>query len=446
MSNTIVLGMQWGDEGKGKIVDLLCSAFDIVVRFQGGNNAGHTVKFGDRHFALHLIPSGILRPGTPCLLGNGMVIDPDALFEEMEGLEAAGVDFGDRLLISDRAHVLLPLHRAVDLAREAASGKAKIGTTARGIGPTYEAKAARFGLRMTDLVSPRLEARLTRLHSHFVPELESLGFEEIPTLESLVTQCRAWGERLEPHLVDGHDRLHTWMEAGKSVLFEGAQGALLDLDHGTYPYVTSSSPCAGGACTGSGVAPRDIQGVLGVLKAYTSRVGMGPFVSELDDETGEYLRARGNEFGTTTGRPRRCGWLDLVAARYSRRLNGVDAIALTKLDVLDTLEEIPVCVAYRVEGRTVDRFPADIERLEDAEPVLETLPGWNRDTVGTLRFEELPQNAQDYVTYIEDHVGTPVGIVSTGPRREETIVRREILRRGLHLANLEPILAGVAGG
>ncbi len=446
MSNTIVLGMQWGDEGKGKIVDLLTSAFDVVVRFQGGNNAGHTVKFGDRHFALHLIPSGILRPETPCLLGNGMVIDPESLFEEMEGLAAMDIDVGERLRVSDRAHVLLPLHRAVDQAREEASGKAKIGTTSRGIGPCYESKAARFGVRMADLVSPRLEARLERLLQRYEPELRDLGWEEIPTLESLVTACRAWGERLQPHLADGVDQLHRWMEEGRDVLFEGAQGALLDLDHGTYPFVTSSSPTAGGACTGAGVAPRDIHGVLGVLKAYTSRVGMGPFVSELDNDTGEYLRARGNEFGTTTGRPRRCGWLDLVAARYARRLDGVDAIALTKLDVLDTLEEIPVCVAYRVDGRTLDTFPADIESLEDAEPVLETLPGWQADTVGTLTFDQLPKRAQEYVNYVEQRVGTPVGIVSTGPRREETIVRREVLRRGLHLENLGPILAGVAGG
>jgi adenylosuccinate synthase len=420
MANVVVTGMQWGDEGKGKVVDLLCPAFDAVARFQGGHNAGHTVKFGDRHFALHLIPSGIVHPDVQCVLGNGMVIAPDAFFAELEGLAEAGVEVAGRLTVSRRVAILLPLHAALDQAREAARGARSIGTTSRGIGPAYESKAARTGLRACDLAAPDLEERFG--------ELVGRGAEELAagagvSAAALAAQCRGWSERFAPYLADTARLLNGWIAAGKSVLFEGAQGALLDLDHGTYPYVTSSNTTAGAACTGTGVPPRSLDGVLGVLKAYTTRVGGGPFPTELGDATGERLRRRGNEFGTTTGRPRRCGWLDLVAAAYATMLNGVGAIALTKLDVLDDLEEIPVCTAYRIGGRETEEFPADAAGLAAAEPVYTRLPGWRRPTAGALELADLPAAARDYVRFIEERLGAPVVVISTGPRREETILR-----------------------
>ncbi len=440
MANSVVLGMQWGDEGKGKIVDLLCAAFDAVVRFQGGNNAGHTVKFGDRHFALHLIPSGILHPGKRCLLGNGMVIDPDAFFEEVEGLRTAGVDTDGRLLIADRAHLILPAHRALDRVRERARGRAMIGTTAKGIGPAYEHKASRIGLRMCDLAASDLEARVTALLGRIGAELESYGE---PALDAAteVERCRAWAARLAPYLRNGAYLLDEWIARGDSLLFEGAQGALLDIDHGTYPYVTSSNTSAGGVATGSGAAPGAIDGAIGVLKAYTTRVGGGPFLTELDDRIGRFLQERGNEVGTTTGRPRRCGWLDTVVARYSRILNGVDSIALTKLDVLDTLAEIRICTGYRIGGEVRREIPSSLDDLAAAEPVYRTLPGWQTDTVGTVDFDQLPEAARDYIAVIEDEVGAPVGLVSTGPRREETVLRAGGRLAELTGGRLEAILA-----
>ncbi len=425
MANTVVMGMQWGDEGKGKIVDLLCPAFDVVARVQGGNNAGHTVKFGDRHFALHLVPSGIVRQGMRCVLGNGMVINPEALFEELDNLEKLGIEFEGRLFISDRAHVLLPVYAAIDQAREKARGKAKIGTTARGIGPAYENKAARSGLRVGDLWAANLEERCTALLARLEREMTALGGETVGSLQSLLDACRGWRERLEPYVTATERLLSGWIEEGSSLLFEGAQGALLDIDHGTYTYVTSSNSTVGGVCTGSGVPHNRLDGVLAVLKAYTTRVGGGPFVSEIDSPVGEFLRQRGNEYGTTTGRPRRCGWLDLVAARYARRLNGVDSIALTKLDVLDEVEEIQVCVGYRAGGRTLQDPPARLDEMERVEPVYESLKGWQQDTGGVLDFERLPEAARTYVAFIEEQLGAPVGLVSTGPRREETILRDE---------------------
>lgn len=421
MANTIVLGMQWGDEGKGKIVDLLCPAFDSVVRFQGGNNAGHTVKFGDQHFALHLLPSGILHDGVRCVLANGMVITPDALFEELDNLSQSGIEASDRLFVSDRAHLILPSHCALDIAREAARGSGKIGTTGRGIGPAYETKAARCGVRAGDLLGADLAARLEVQQRQIAPQLEALGAEPMPSIEALVDQCRAWGERLAPFLANTPMLLNRWMAEGKSVLFEGAQGALLDLDHGTYPYVTSSNATAGGAAAGAGVAPNRFTGTLGVIKAYTTRVGAGPFVSELLDSVGEHLRRRGNEFGTTTGRPRRCGWFDAVVARHSVLLNGVEALAVTKLDVLDELDTLEVCVGYRYRGEVLEEFPTDLEILAEAEPVYRTMPGWKTSTVGVLDFDELPRAARDYLSFLEDQLEAPVCLVSTGPRREETL-------------------------
>ena len=425
MTNTIVCGMQWGDEGKGKIVDLICPAFEVVVRYQGGNNAGHTVKFGDRHFALHLVPSGILHPESLCVLGTGMVINPEVLFEELDGLRQAGIDPEGRLFISDRAHVLLPLFADLDQAREVARGKGQIGTTARGIGPAYESKAARVGLRMIDLYAGDLETRTRNLLVRLEREIVDLGGQPVGHPARLADHMRLWRDKLGPYLCDTAKKINGWMDENKNVLFESAQGALLDLDHGTYPYVTSSNPTAGGACTGSGVPPTRIDGAIGVLKAYTTRVGGGPFVTELEAEVGEELRKRGNEFGTTTGLPRRCGWLDLVVARYSRMLNGVDTVALTKLDVLDELDEIKVCVGYQVGGEVVKDLPAKLDDLEKAQPVYTTVKGWKQDTVGIVDFDKLPDEAKEYISLIEDGVGAPVGLISTGPRREETIVRPE---------------------
>jgi adenylosuccinate synthase len=446
MANVIIVGMQWGDEGKGKIVDLICPAFDAVVRFQGGHNAGHTVKFGDRHFSLHLIPSGILHPGTQCVLGNGMVIAPEAFLAERDRLRAAGVDDAGRLFVSNRATALLPCHVDLDVAREEARGHAAIGTTSRGIGPAYESKAGRYGLRMIDLAAPDLEQRLEMLVAVIDAQLVGLGAAPTGGAAALAASCRKWGEALGPHLDDTERRLAGWRREGKSLLFEGAQGALLDLDHGTYPFVTSSSSTAGGACTGSGVPPTAIDGAVGVLKAYTTRVGGGPFVTELDDDRGEFLRKRGNEFGTTTGRPRRCGWLDLVAARYSQHLNGIDTVALTKLDVLDDLDEIPVCTAYRIGGEETRDFPADRRALEEAEPVFETLPGWKAPTVGALDAAGLPPAARDYVAYIERHLEAPVGLISTGPRREETILAADPVLDRLTGGRLAEVLAQQRAG
>lgn len=443
MTNTIINGMQWGDEGKGKIVDLLCPAFDVVVRYQGGDNAGHTVKFQDRHFALHLVPSGILHPETLCVLGSGMVVNPDTLFRELDGLLEAGVDFDGRFFVSKRAHVVLPIYPDLDRAREAAMGKSQIGTTARGIGPAYESKITRFGLRIGDLVSPKWERRVENQVERLGREIVALG-GETPDARGVVARCGEWIDRLRPLMAETEPLLNGWIEEGRNLLFEGAQGALLDVDHGTFPYVTSSSPTAGGACTGSGVPPTRIDGVIGVLKAYTTRVGGGPFATELLDDSGEQLRERGNEFGTTTGRPRRCGWLDLVAAGHALMLSGVDSIALTKLDVLDELEEIEICVGYRLGGEVVKSFPPTLDLLERIEPVYETLAGWKENTIGTLKFSDLPPAAQEYISFIEEQLGVGVGIVSTGPRREETIVRREETLSRLTAGGLEEIVEGAA--
>ncbi|HEX5761470.1 MAG TPA: adenylosuccinate synthase [Thermoanaerobaculia bacterium] len=424
MANVVIVGMQWGDEGKGKIVDLLCPAFDAVVRYQGGHNAGHTVKFRDRHFSLNLIPSGILHPEMLCVLGNGMVVAPDALLAELARLYEAGVRFDGRLFLSNRAHVLLPPHATLDRAREGARGQTRIGTTARGIGPAYESKAARYGVRMADLSAPDLDDRLRAQVTRIQAELEALGVaESVGHPSALADQCRAWGEQLRPALCDTERLLNDWAAEGKSLLLEGAQGTLLDIDHGTYPFVTSSNTTAGGAATGTGLAPTRLDGALGVLKAYTTRVGAGPFVSELQEEAAEFLRRRGNEYGTVTGRPRRCGWLDTVAARYARRLNGVDAIALTKLDVLDDFEELQVCVGYRVRGEVLRDPPASRHALESAEPVLRAVRGWKKSTAGVLEVEDLPAAARDYLALVEEEVGAPVVFVSTGARREETAVR-----------------------
>ncbi len=430
MANTVVLGMQWGDEGKGKIVDLVCPAFDVVARYQGGHNAGHTVKFGDRHYALHLLPSGIFLESTRCVLGNGMVIDPEAFFDELAEIEAAGVATNGRVFVSERAQIILPTHVALDQAREETRGNSKIGTTARGIGPSYETRSARSGLRACDLSAPDLDERLRIQHRQMAPQLADLGAKP-PMRPSAVSKlCLEWAERFEPYLCDSTRLLNEWIGKRRRVLFEGAQGALLDLDHGTYPYVTSSSATAGGVSTGTGVPPSRISGVLGVIKAYVTRVGSGPFTTELNDAVGEHLRERGNELGTTTGRPRRCGWFDAVAARYAVMVNGTGALALTKIDVLDELDEINICTGYRYRGEELRDFPARLSVLQEAEPIYRKVAGWNQPTAGILDARDLPAAARDYIAILEQEVGVPMGLISTGPRREETIlVDRKEMRR-----------------
>ncbi|HEX6096201.1 MAG TPA: adenylosuccinate synthase [Thermoanaerobaculia bacterium] len=424
IQNVAVIGAQWGDEGKGKIVDLLCEDFDVVARYQGGHNAGHTVKFADKHFALRLIPSGIIHPDKLCLLGNGMVIDPQALLDEIDGLREAGLKIEENLLISDAAHCILPYHKALDLAREEAAGVAKIGTTGRGIGPAYESKVGRYGIRVADLVDPEvLKQKIEFTCAERNAVLRGVYHRETYDPGRLYEDYLRYGEILGKRIVNGTVWINEQMRAKKRVMFEGAQGTMLDIDHGTYPFVTSSSTIVGGICSGLGVAPKHIHKVIGVGKAYTTRVGGGAFPTELDDAHGEHLRKRGNEFGTVTGRPRRCGWLDLPVLRTAAILNGLDEIALTKLDVLDEFEEIPVCTSYKVRGKTWNTFPAFAVAHNDYQPEYRTFKGWKTSTVGITSFEDLPQEARDYVKFLEDETETRASIISTGPRREETILR-----------------------
>ena len=420
--NLAVIGAQWGDEGKGKLVDLLCEPFDVVARFQGGHNAGHTVKFADRHYSLHLIPSGILHPSKLCILGNGMVIDPQALLDEMQKLRDLGVVIEDNLKISQSAHVILPFHAALDRAREGAAGDAKIGTTGRGIGPAYESKASRFGIRIGDLLDEkRLRERLAIACAEKNPILSSVYGAPVFELEDLIEQHLRFGEILRERITDTTVLINEAIREGRTVMFEGAQGTLLDIDHGTYPFVTSSSCVVGGISTGLGVAPKHVHEVLAVAKAYTTRVGSGPMPTELHDATGEHLRKRGNEFGTTTGRPRRTGWLDLPVLRTAVMLNGIDKIALTKLDVFDDFDEISVCTSYEAGGRDWKTFPEFASG--EIRPIYKTFRGWKSSIVGVPAFDELPEEARDYIRFIEQELETPVSIVSTGPRREETIIR-----------------------
>jgi adenylosuccinate synthase len=420
--NVAVIGAQWGDEGKGKIVDLLCERFDVVARYQGGHNAGHTVKFADQHYALRLIPSGILHRDKLCVLGNGMVIDPEALLEEIEKLRGMGVHIDSNLKISDAAHVILPYHKALDLARESAAGEARIGTTGRGIGPAYESKVSRYGIRVADLLDPEiLREKIELCAAERNRVLEVVYGKETFDPQRLIDSYVRYGEVLAPRITNATVLINDQIRAGKAVMFEGAQGTMLDVDHGTYPFVTSSSTGVGGVCTGLGIAPKHIHQVIAVVKAYTTRVGAGPFPTELIEARGEHLRKRGNEFGTVTGRPRRTGWLDLPLLRTSAMLNGIDGIALTKLDVLDDFEEIPICTSYKVRGETWRTFPTSA--VENYQPDYRTMKGWRRSTAGMTSYDALPQQAKDYVRFIEDEIGTPVMIISTGPRREETIVR-----------------------
>jgi adenylosuccinate synthase len=423
--NLCVLGAQWGDEGKGKIVDLLTPRFSLVARYQGGHNAGHTVYVKGRKFVLHLIPSGILHPGVVCIIGNGVVVDPTALFAELDELIGMGVDVAGRLFISDKAHVILPYHRELDVLAEARRGEQKIGTTSRGIGPAYEDKIGRRGIRMGDLADDAMDGPLSVAVQHNVDARNRLvGNSDMKWQEVLADLRRAW-VRLRPLVIDTSLHLHQAITAGSAVMFEGAQGTLLDIDHGTYPYVTSSNATAGGAATGLGVGPGVIGNVLGVAKAYTTRVGGGPLPTELLGEMGERLRETGMEYGASTGRPRRCGWFDAVAVRYAARVNGLHSIAITKLDVLDGINELEICTAYRCGTQTLTEMPSDLAQLSLCEPLYETVPGWSEPTKGVTEFSQLPENAKRYIRRLEETSGVPASIISTGSDREHTILRQE---------------------
>jgi len=422
----VVVGAQWGDEGKGKIVDLLAERFSIVARYQGGHNAGHSVKVGSENYVLHLIPSGIVHDGKTCVLGNGMVIDPTAFFTEADRLTEQGLEVTpERVKVSSRAHLILPYHRALDHTSEERLGNEKVGTTLRGIGPAYEDKAGRRGIRTADALNPDvLRARIERNLEDANRVIVTYGGQPLHA-DQVFDEVSKNVERLAPFVCDTTFYLNCAAREGKSILIEGAQAALLDVDHGTYPFVTSSSTTAGGAAIGTGLAPHRITGVLGIVRTYTTRVGEGPFPTEMLDEeeaTGQLIRERGREYGASTGRPRRCGWFDAFATRYAAELNGFTCVALTKLDVLDALDEIKVCVGYRLDGRELDSMPSVAHDLRRVEPVYETLPGWQTSTVGTNGIEKLPLRAREYVNFLSREIGVPIGLVSTGPERNETLI------------------------
>lgn len=423
MANIVIIGTQWGDEGKGKIVDLLAEFADIVVRFQGGNNAGHTMVVNGEQFISHLVPSGILQ-GKTCLIGNGVVVDPAVLIEEIKYLESKGVACGpQQLMVSERAQVIMPYHKQIDIARENKKGKDKIGTTGRGIGPAYEDKANRQGVRFVDLIDPesfREKLDATVPEKNFYLE-KFLGSQTISAKE-ILEQYTAFAKQLAPHVTNVSVVLNQAAASNKQVLYEGAQGTHLDIDHGTYPFVTSSNTVSGNACCGAGVGPKMINGVIGVVKAYTTRVGAGPFTSELFDETGSYLQSKGVEFGATTGRRRRCGWLDMVILNNAVRLNGLSGLAITKLDVLGGLDALKICTAYRYQGQIMNAFPANLKVLAQCEPVYETMAGWAEDISSIRSYNELPANVRRYLKRIEELSGVPIQIISVGPQRDQTIV------------------------
>ena len=426
MSSVVLVGAQWGDEGKGKITDYLAQKADMVVRFQGGNNAGHTVVVGDLTLQLHLIPSGIMFADKPCVIGNGVVVDPEVLFQELEDLKAFGI-FGENLRISDAAHLIMPYHKLLDYYEEESRGKGKIGTTKRGVGLAYVDKVARRGIRVGDLFNPeafREKLKEALKINQFI--LTGLYGAETLDIGEIEQTYLAYGEKMKKYVVDSSLLVYEAISSGRNVLFEGAQGTLLDIDHGTYPFVTSSQPVSGGATTGSGIGPTAIDTVLGVNKAYCTRVGEGPFPTELNNATGEYIRETGKEFGVTTGRPRRCGWLDIVILNYAVRINGLSKLALTKLDVLSQLPVIRICTAYRVEGQLIKQYPHDLETLAKCEPVYEEFPGWMQDISAVKSFEDLPKNARDYVRKIEELCGVEAAIIAVGPKREQTIIRSDL--------------------
>jgi len=425
----VVIGAQWGDEGKGKIVDLLAERFDIVARYQGGHNAGHSVYVGDRSFVLHLIPSGIIHPGKICVLGNGMVIDPNAFFEEADRFAAQGLEVTPaRVKISSRAHLILPYHRALDHTSEERLGNERVGTTLRGIGPAYEDKAGRRGIRFADALVPEvLRSRIERNLEDANRIIMAYGGQGLD-VEQVFNDTSTVVERLAPFISDTAHFLNRAAIDGQSILLEGAQATLLDVDHGTYPFVTSSSTIAGGAAIGTGLAPHRITGVLGIVRTYTTRVGEGPFPTEMvegEAEMGQVIRERGREYGASTGRPRRCGWFDAFATRYAAEINGFSSVALTKLDVLDALDEIKVCTGYKLDGRTCESLPAVSQDLRRVEPIYATLPGWKTSTVGTTEMASLPANARRYVDFISEQIGVEIGLVSTGPERTQTIVVKD---------------------
>lgn len=437
--NLAIIGAQWGDEGKGKIVDLIAPHFDIVARYQGGHNAGHTVIIRrngeDQKFVLHLIPSGITHPGKTCVIGNGVVVHPGALLTEIDELRAKGIEVNAaNLLISNRAHLILPHHVALDRAIEANRGGNAVGTTMRGIGPAYEEKMARRGIRAGDLTdSAALAEKLAHNTEQANRLLKMLGGELVDE-KQLIADGLRWSELLAPHVTDTTYFLNHATRQGKSLLLEGAQATMLDIDHGTYPFVTSSNSSVGGACTGAGIPPSAINATIGVIKAYTTRVGGGPFPTELNDALGEAIRAKGGEYGASTGRPRRTGWFDAVVARYAVMVNGLDALALTKLDVLDDLDELKICVAYNINGQVTDQVPYDADQMNAAEPVYETMPGWLSKTVGISNFDDLPERAKQYLTRLSEVSGAPFAFISTGAERNETIISTDVLSRcGLHL-------------
>ncbi len=429
MENMVVVGTQWGDEGKGKVVDLLTAGADMVVRYQGGNNAGHTLVVGGKKFIFHLIPSGILYEDKTCLIGNGLVVDPEVLLGEIARLKDAGVNVGpQRLVLSEKAHLIMPYHKAIDAAREAAKGKVKIGTTGRGIGPCYEDKAARIGIRAIDLTEPGVleeKIRANLKEKNFYLE-KFLGAEPLDA-NAIVNKYMEFANQLSPYLGDVSLILYEAASSGKSILFEGAQGTHLDVDHGTYPFVTSSNPVAGTICSGAGIGPNILRHIIGVVKAYTTRVGAGPFVTELEDETGDYIQERGAEFGSTTGRRRRCGWLDLVVVKDSARINGLTALAITKLDVLTGLDKLKICVEYELDGERIQARPASLSAMARCKPIYKELDGWKEDISGARKLSELPSEAKTYLKEIEEITGVPISLVSVGPAREETIVIDELL-------------------
>ncbi len=419
--NKIVVGCQWGDEGKGKIVDLLAAKADIIARFQGGANAGHTIVIDDRKYILHLIPSGIMHPGKECYIGNGVVLDPFAFKEEIDFLTDKGIDYRGRLWISPAANLVLPYHKLIDAVEEKGRGTTNIGTTKRGIGPAYVDKVARHGIRVVDLFAPeRLKKRLAYQKTIKAKYLEG-SRDERADIDRTYDELLKLVELFYPLVVDVSQALHRAFEEGKTILYEGAQGCMLDVDLGTYPFATSSNTTVGGALTGLGISLKMIDEVIGVIKAYTTRVGSGPFPTELVDDIGEQLRSQGDEYGASTGRPRRCGWLDLVPLRHAVRINGVDSIAVTKLDVLDSMEEIKVCTAYELDGEVIDQVPLDLARLSHVKPIYQTLPGWQSDTTGTTAFDDLSPKARDYLNFIARDLKVDICLVSTGAKRTETI-------------------------
>jgi len=427
MPAVVLVGAQWGDEGKGKATDLLGADVDYVVRYQGGNNAGHTVVIKDQKYALHLLPTGVLSPHVVPVIGNGVVIDPGVLLSEIDALTERGISC-DRLLISANAHLIMPHHKAIDKVTERYLGKARIGTTGRGIGPAYSDKIARVGIRVQDLLDPgilrqKIEVALNEKNQVLAKIYNRRGLEPARVLEEYL----GYAERLRPYITDTSLVLSKALDEGKVVLLEGGQGTLLDIDHGTYPFVTSSSPTAGGACTGAGIPPNRLTKIIGILKAYTTRVGSGPFPTELLDEQGEWLRQTGGEYGTTTGRNRRCGWFDAVIARYAVRINGITDFFLTKLDVLSGLERIPVCVAYDIDGVRHEEFPMTQTEFHHAKPIYEELPGWQEDISDAKSFEDLPPNAQAYVRTLEELTGAPISAIGVGPGRDQTLVLRPLL-------------------